>query len=371
MGTVNNKADAEVAVGTVNNKADAEVAIGTVNNKDQQTINRYRFNPNVMKYSDTAGTDINMEKIEDIKQYILDLSSGSSAANREESTSTYVNNRLSGIVDKLNKLPGDGGEISKISKTQIYDIKDNIDKLMENLQPEENLNSSFEDLKNALSGAIRKGAADEITLQQVSSDLKTLLDKVSNGDVKKISPEAELIKAEISKNTDSLKNLINEVISKKIEAKPEIFNKVLDMIKDNLNNVKVFNSVSNQYYCMDLPVNINDYTYGCKFLIKDDRKKDKGLDSKNIKMVASVKTRNMGVVDAFIKVDNKNMSLNFKCEKPWLKVIDMGKDKIATVLKGLGYNCKISVEKKEQDADLVNSREFFEDSNLNGINARV
>ena len=88
----------------------------------------------------------------------------------------------------------------------------------------------------------------------------------------------------------------------------------------------MFNSISEQYYYLDLPINVKENEYQCKIIIKDDRKKGKKIDSKNVKIATSVKTINMGTVDPYIKINNNNMNIDINCDKFWVKVLDIGKE---------------------------------------------
>src|SRR3712207_7039771 len=46
-------------------------------------------------------------------------------------------------------------------------------------------------------------------------------------------------------------------------------------IRQDMNDFKVFNTLSDQYYYMDIPINVNKDEYECKLVIKDERKKDR------------------------------------------------------------------------------------------------
>jgi septum formation topological specificity factor MinE len=138
-----------------------------------------------------------------------------------------------------------------------------------------------------------------------------------------------------------------------------------------MNDFKMFNSISNQYYYLDVPVSLKDKEYPCKLIIKDDRKKGKKIDSTNVKFVASVRTLNMGVVDAYIKVSNSNINIDIKSEEAWVKVIDIGKRKLEKTLSNMGFIINVKVDKKEKEADLVKCRDFFEDNEFTRINLRV
>lgn len=179
------------------------------------------------------------------------------------------------------------------------------------------------------------------------------------------------VKDEISSRTEELKSMIKDIIDVKDKIKPEIFDKVFEAVKGNINDFKVFNSLSNQYYYMDVPVKVNANEYGCRLLIKDERKKDKKIDSKNIKIAASVKTINMGTVNAFIKVSGVNMNVDIKCDESFMGFIDGGKKKLYDELSSIGYNTSINVQKKEEELDIAGCSDFFDENGPAALDTRV
>lgn len=191
-------------------------------------------------------------------------------------------------------------------------------------------------------------------------------------DINLVKKEAELtVKQQLSAKTEEMKDIIKAILEKSEKAKPEVFDKIIETLKSNINDFKVFNSLSSQYYTLEVPVNINKDEYNCKLLIKDDRKSGKRIDSKNVNMVVSVDTVNIGTVDAFIKVKDYQMSINLKCDEGRIKLLSGGKDSIVQQLGALGYNVFFNVEKREKEATLTNCRDFFDDSSINSINVKV
>ena len=138
-----------------------------------------------------------------------------------------------------------------------------------------------------------------------------------------------------------------------------------------MNDFKIFNSLSNQYYYLDVPVNINEQQYPCKLIIKDDRKNGKKIDSTNVKFAVCVKTINMGVVDAYIKVMNSNINIDIKCEDNWIKLLEKFKDKIINKLNEAGYIAGVKVDERKSEVNLVECNDFFEDSDFARINFKV
>ena len=168
-----------------------------------------------------------------------------------------------------------------------------------------------------------------------------------------------------------MKNIIKTVLEQKNEMKPEAYNNLIQTLDKNINDFKVFNSMSNQYYYLDLPINLDSHEYECKLMIKDERKKGKKIDSTDVKIAASVNTISMGTVDAYIKVNNSNMNIDIKCDGHWTKLLDIGKDKILSDLSDMGYNVHIKVSERKKEMNITNCREFFGDNNLGMINVKV
>ncbi len=179
------------------------------------------------------------------------------------------------------------------------------------------------------------------------------------------------VKSQLSRKTEELKDIIKSALQMNSEKTSETSDKITQIIKDNISDFKTFNTVSNQYYYMDLPVKVYNSNYECKLIIKDDRKRGKKPDTKDVKIAASVNTINMGVVNAYIKIKSGIMNVNINCSENWVKTIDNSKNNLLNSLSDLGYNVNIKIEKKQQDLSLSNCASFFEDGNFSGLNIRV
>lgn len=179
------------------------------------------------------------------------------------------------------------------------------------------------------------------------------------------------IKQQINEKTEHIKDIIKAVMDQNNDGNSENYNKLTNLLDKNINDFKVFNTVSNQYYYMDLPLNIDNYEYNFKLMVKDDRKNGKKLDSTDLKIAASVNTENIGVVDAYIVVNKSNMKVDIKCDSNWVKFLNGGKDTITNQLTEMGYNIYMSVDKRKEEMNLVNCREFFEDKHASMINVRA
>jgi len=179
------------------------------------------------------------------------------------------------------------------------------------------------------------------------------------------------IKEQISAKTEEMKNVIKTVLEQTNEAKPEAYNNIIQTLDKSINDFKVFNSMCNQYYYLDLPINLDNHEYQCKLMIKDERKKGKKIDSTDVKIAASVNTIHMGVVDAYIRVNKHNMNIDIKCEGSWMKLLDMGKEKILGDMSDMGYNVYVNVGERKKEMNITNCRDFFGDKNLGMINTKV
>lgn len=238
-------------------------------------------------------------------------------------------------VDK--SLNGEILEESTEGENQVIINKENPEKLNNNLQKNENV----------------KKEVEVINFQEENIDT------------------SYKIKEEIKEKTNEMRNLIKQALSEKNSEKPELFSKIVQTLQSKMNDFKVFNSISNQYYYLDVPLNINEREYPCKLIIKDERNKGKKIDSSNVKLVASVNTINMGIIDAYIKVLNKNINIDIKCEKDWINILELGKKGIINKLNDMGYVSNVKVDEKIVEVNIVECRDFFEDNEFTRINLKV
>ncbi|MPQ33461.1 hypothetical protein E4V42_18800 [Clostridium estertheticum] len=197
--------------------------------------------------------------------------------------------------------------------------------------------------------------------------------KVIDNVEKEISKTATdiLIKDQIKLKTGEIKDIVKDVIQNKLNLKPETYEKVIDMFNQKLNDIKIFNSISQQYYYLDLPINVKNDEYQLKLIIKDDRNKGKKIDSTNVKIATSIKTINMGTVDAYIKISNSSMNIDINCDEFFVEVLDISKEKLIKDLSSLSYRVSINVNNKVNEFTLSECGEFFNDRSFNAINIKV
>ncbi len=200
--------------------------------------------------------------------------------------------------------------------------------------------------------------------------ITTLKQEVITEGNKKIVSANELIKNDINKKIDGIKDIIKEllVVSK---GEGEGADKVIQLLKNNISEFKLFNTISNEYYYLDVPINREMTEYPCKLIIKDNRKDGKKIDRTDVKIVVTVKTVNLGVVDGFLSVKDKGLDVELKCDKNYTRVLELSKSKLSNDLQKLGFNINIKVSVREEDITLASCREFFNDKAMNGIDIKV
>ena len=156
------------------------------------------------------------------------------------------------------------------------------------------------------------------------------------------------------------KEVLKDVINLINDLKEEVLPKdIANFLKNNINEIKLFNKLSLEYYYADIPININEKDYPCKIIIKDKRKDNKRIDGSNVKMIITIDTSNLGIIDGYIKVLNKKLDIELKCEEKYTKLIEENKEILNLNIKRLGFLVNINISKKENEVSLSNCREFF------------
>lgn len=230
------------------------------------------------------------------------------------------------------------------------------------LSHEENANNQKQEVQNSKDSLQKDGTV-------ISKEIKGKIDtQIKPNDLQILS---DIIKEEIKSNSNSVKNVVMDIISNMKEGEESTKETILNFLRSSGNDFKVLNTVSNQYYYFDLPLKVQDHDYGCKLIIKDERKKGKKIDSNDVKIAASINTENMGTVDSYISVKNYNMSIEIKSEEKFIKLINGGKEILLKELSNLGYNISVKVDKRIKAVSISDSRDFFQDNDLVNINVRV
>lgn len=173
---------------------------------------------------------------------------------------------------------------------------------------------------------------------------------------------------------DKIKEAITLIYDK---AKPltkmdEIISKDnINIFGKNLNDFKVYNSISNNYYFVDTPIKYMEKEYQFKLIIKDDRKNGQIIDKDDVSIAASVKTKNLGTVDVFLKIKNKNLDININAEKRFISLIKSFSPILQKNLNDLKYSANVNVGEKKEEINLTAYNNFFNDKEFNSINIYV
>ena len=216
-------------------------------------------------------------------------------------------------------------------------------------------------------------------------DINFIKSLFNNIESKQISVAKELESNEIRENIFNIsKNLTKNVTEKSEGAKEVIRNiisnlkegngnsaQILNIMKSSINDLKLFNKINDQYYCLDVPVNFKENEYPCKLIIKDDRKDGKVIDSTNFKVAVSVKTKKLGTVDAFLNVRNRNIDIQLKCNKNVMNLFVISKNKLKDIVESSGFSTKIEVIERTEELQLLSCREFFNDNNIAVVDITV
>ena len=227
---------------------------------------------------------------------------------------------------------------------------------VENAQNKEGIQNK-EIIKNQVNQTVLNKNTDSIDKELLKNTIKTA--------------SGEVIKGEVNNKLEGLKEVIKDIMLQSKNFTNEGIEKSLNFIKSNLNDFKLFNSISNEYYYVDVPINKSGNEYPCKLIIKDDRKYNKKIDKSNVKIVVAVKTINLGTVDSYLTVQGNNITVNIKCEEEFTKVLSVAKEKLILKLQEVGYLANVTVSPKVEDVNLSSCREFFDDKDQGAINIKV
>ncbi|MZK51235.1 flagellar hook-length control protein FliK [Clostridium beijerinckii] len=293
------------------------------------------------------------------------------------------------IVDLIKEAIGNGMTTDNEPKTQAQSLiessnKNKLEILLSNIEGREVklTDSEYKEFNKLLNNRIEgkdhyeeTGSNDKggnIQPKELSTSSKENFADLKNEDLLLRSnlDSKEAIKADMKFKIDGVRDIVKNLIAH-VDLKDAGYEKIMDLIKNNINDIKVFNSISNEYYYLNIPINANSQEYPCKLIIKDNRKDGKKIDKTNAKMVVSVKTANLGEVDGYLTLRDNRIDVNLKCESHFTSILNNNKSKLVDGLSTLGLFVNISVSMKEKPVDLVSCRNFFNDLTISAIDIKV
>ncbi len=181
---------------------------------------------------------------------------------------------------------------------------------------------------------------------------------------------SNMVKDELREKISFIKNDLMELI-KLSQKETSTFNNVIQNLETKFQEFKMFNTINNNYYFLNVPLDMKDKEYDCKLIIKDERSKGKKLDTENIKIAASVATINMEKVDAYLTVNKNSATIEIESEATYVKILERFKGKLINDLIDSKYMFNIFIKEKKHDFSFSNCRSFFEDDDFTTINTRV
>ena len=248
-----------------------------------------------------------------------------------------------------------------------------------NLIPNEKFNELIKGLSESTSEVTKEGlnkiisqlSNKDINLSQEEIDVfKKFLSLKQEIDIPNKANGRESIKDELVKGTLGIKESVKDII-KVIENTGLDNSKIVEFLKENINDFKLFNSINKEYYYLDVPINQQGKEYQCKLVIKDKRKDGKKIDRTNVKVVVSINTINLGKIDNYLSIRDSIINVDIKCNEEMVKILDKNKNNLANSLSKIGLLANVTVSKKIEEVSLTTCREFFNDSKLSIIDRTV
>ena len=181
---------------------------------------------------------------------------------------------------------------------------------------------------------------------------------------------SNMVKDELKEKISLIKTNLMEMI-KLAQKDPATFNNVVQNLDTKFQEFKMFNTINNNYYFLNIPMDMKDKEYDCKLIIKDERGKGKKLDTENIKIAASVATVNMEKIDAYLTINKNAATIEIESEAAYVKVLEKFKGNLVKDLVDSKYMFNIFIKEKKHDFSFSNCRSFFEDNDFTTINTRV
>lgn len=218
--------------------------------------------------------------------------------------------------------------------------------------------------------ALREDTIEVVNKEKTLGLKEDTIQNILKDETVKTASKKDIIRDDIKVKIEDIKEVVKELLAHS-KNNGEGMEKVMDFLKGHMSEFKLLNSISNEYYYLDVPIKQNEQEYPCKLIIKDNRKDGKKIDTTNVKVVISVKTLNLGSIDGYLSIREKVLDVDIKCEEMFVKALDIGKSKLSKELQALGFITNVLVSKKSEEVSLTSCREFFNGSNTKAIDIKV
>ena len=346
---------------------------GLVQFSDKIKANSKEIEEFITKYLETKGIDVSSEIGEKLGSTLKEFFTSFKGLTKEDIL-LFVENGIDfnkENIDSYNNIFKGNSSINDLleefTKVSMLSLLKSMTGKSEDL-----INETLKNTEN--SGSIKSINEKEAILKNEisqSSNLDSLKsgNNLEDGTIKNASTK-EVVQQIISKTGENNKEIIKDVLSA-LKSEGDISEKILTIIKNNINDIKVFNKFSEDYYYANLPISIKEREYPCKVIVKDNRKEGKKIDSKNVKMVITIDTKNLGVVDGYMKVNDRKIDVDLKCEEKSVKIVDMAKEKLIANIESMGFSVNVKVYKKLEEVSLTACRDFFNTGTKVSLDRRV
>lgn len=404
----NNENAMEKVINEVNEKLGNAIAIedNTLNREILEKTLKQEYSKDVIDYKNSSNNDINdMKEVKDIKN-INDIKDIKDITDNNINNSSILSKSSTGktIQATLIKESSKDNIINDGAKSDFFmedDVKEIIKVLKNENKSMVNENKSELNInKEVLRESILKHTGKEVRLNDAEAKLLEVIinkDEIKDKEINFIKnlfnsvesrqkgEEKELKSNDIRENIFSISKDLSKNITEKSEGAKEVIrniisnlkesdensSQILNIMKNSINDLKLFNKINDQYYCLDVPINFKENEYPCKLIIKDDRKEGKSIDSSNFKVAISVKTVKLGTVDALLNVKNRNIDLQLKCDKSVMNLFVISKEKLKEIVESSGFSTKIEIVERTEELQLSSCREFFNDNNIAAVDITV
>ena len=407
----NNENAMEKVINEVNEKLGNAIAIedNTLNREILEKTLKQEYSKDVIDYKNNSNNDINdMKEVKDIKNIndINDIKDIKDITDNNINNISILSKSSTGktIQATLIKESSKDNIINDGAKSDFFmedDVKEIIKVLKNENKSMVNENKSELNInKEILRESILKHTGKEVRLNDAEAKLLEVIinkDEIKDKEINFIKnlfnsvesrqkgEEKELKSNDIRENIFNISKDLSKNITEKSEGAKEVIrniisnlkesdensSQILNIMKNSINDLKLFNKINDQYYCLDVPINFKENEYPCKLIIKDDRKEGKSIDSSNFKVAISVKTVKLGTVDALLNVKNRNIDLQLKCDKSVMNLFVISKEKLKEIVESSGFSTKIEIVERKEELQLSSCREFFNDNNIAAVDITV
>lgn len=187
-----------------------------------------------------------------------------------------------------------------------------------------------------------------------------------------------VINKDIPLNID-ISNQLKEKINFISEKAKYIQNETANMGKEEMKNIsnifgnrindfKVYNSISDSYYFVDIPLKYGENEYSFKLIIKDDRKKGKIIDKDNVNIGASINTKNIGTVDIYLRLKDGIIDADIKGEKKYIPLVKAGASILIKRFELNKFNVNLSFTQRKEELNLSSYNDYFNNQEVHSIN---